>query len=130
MRAGAGGRGGARTTPSSGGGHPPVLGGDSAKAPICLLWVNQVGGTYFLDRLYIRQQARFVNGFVLGECYGGTYSVSYLVASFSVFGDVCDCVAAYERRYVVRAWRPSSVCVIRLRVSSQFGSHPIYLSFG
>ena len=35
-------------------GHPPVLGGDSAKVPICLLWVNQVGGTYFLDRLYNR----------------------------------------------------------------------------
>ena len=32
--------------------HPPVLCGDSAKVPICLLWVNQVGGTYFLDRLY------------------------------------------------------------------------------
>ena len=30
----------------------PVLGGDSAKVPICLLWVNQVGGTYFLDLLY------------------------------------------------------------------------------
>ena len=30
--------------------------------------------------------------------YGGTYSVRYLVASSSVFGDVCDCVEAYECR--------------------------------
>ena len=37
-------------------GHPPVLGGDSAKVPICLLWVNQVGGTNFLDRLYSRSK--------------------------------------------------------------------------
>ena len=38
--------------------HPPVLCGDSAKVPICLLWVNQVGGTYFLDRLYIHALSR------------------------------------------------------------------------
>ena len=35
-------------------GHPPVLGGDSAKVSICLLWVNQVGGTYFLNRLTMK----------------------------------------------------------------------------
>ena len=53
MRAGAGGRGGARTAPSIGRrGTLQSSVGDSAKVPICLLWVNQVGGTYFLDRLY------------------------------------------------------------------------------
>ena len=58
MRAGAGGRGGARTTPSFGRrGTLQSSVRDSAKVPICLLWVNQVGGTYFLDRLYIQVKA-------------------------------------------------------------------------
>ena len=43
--------------------------GDSAKVPICLLWKNQVGGEYLLDRLY-----SLPSGQVLTYCWSGDLS--------------------------------------------------------